>query len=651
MTPPRPRRLGHIALAGVVLGAALAASLPGDATAQDADPSAVQELADRYAPIVMIKQQEHACDDDGEPYEPASVEVVLGNPQIVLRQVGTGDPVMQTAPTAADVSELREGFYLDSPGNALEPGCIYERDFAAYNEGRVPTAYAHVAMQEDRPDQLALQYWFYWYYNDWNNKHEGDWEGIQLLFDVGTVDEALTVDPVSVGYAQHEGGERADWDSSKLDRDGTRPIVFASAGSHASYFGSALYIGRSANEGFGCDNTDGPSRRLDTTAVVLPDEVDDGDPLAWVAFEGRWGERHGGPFNGPTGPADKDRWTTPIDWHDDLRSSSVIVPAGDGAATEVIATFCDIVEWGSGQLIAATTSPLRFGITVIVVLGLALWLVRRTDWSRVDPQPLVARRRAGQILRAAPHQYRRRVGTFAALGVLYLPASVLVALVVTVLSWVPLVGELLGAFDDVDQARAIVAVVIGLVANSALFALLLALVSTVMRDDSPAQSARAAIRETWARRNAFASAFGRALLVVVGLAITVVGLPWALRQYVRYHFFPQAVMVEGADGRRALERSTLLVRGRWWHTAVVAGVLYGAVAVLGAVAGLLALLVFRSLPMWALSGVITLTYSLLVPLSAIAQTLLYGDAAAQRSESAEGERAAHVDGPSSASAH
>ena len=35
----------------------------------------------------------------------------------------------------------------------------------------------------------------------------------------GTVAEALDTEPVSIGYAQHEGGERADWDADKLARE------------------------------------------------------------------------------------------------------------------------------------------------------------------------------------------------------------------------------------------------------------------------------------------------------------------------------------------------------------------------------------------------------------------------------------------------
>ena len=58
------------------------------------------------------------------------------------------------------------------------------------------------------PEQLALQYWLFYAYNDWNNLHEGDWEMIQLVFDARNAHDALTTAPTSVGYSQHEGAER-----------------------------------------------------------------------------------------------------------------------------------------------------------------------------------------------------------------------------------------------------------------------------------------------------------------------------------------------------------------------------------------------------------------------------------------------------------
>ncbi|MDH5237934.1 MAG: Vps62-related protein, partial [Acidimicrobiia bacterium] len=262
-----------------VLGAtasAVGAQAPAQQRSQD---ELRQQLAERFAPIMMLKQQEEACSTDGEQYRPGSIDIVLDNPEIALRQVGRSDPVVKRAPSAADLFGLGEGFFLDFPGNSLTPGCIYERDFRKYTGDRPATIYAHVVRQPDEPDLVFVQYWFYWYYNDWNNKHESDWEGITLKFEASSVEQALQSEPVAVGYSQHEGGERASWDDSKLEREGDRPVVYSSAGSHASYFGSALYLGRAASEGFGCDNTSGPSERVDPEVILLPDSVSDpGDP-------------------------------------------------------------------------------------------------------------------------------------------------------------------------------------------------------------------------------------------------------------------------------------------------------------------------------------------------------------------------------------
>jgi len=189
--------------------------------------SAERELAERFVPVIMLKEQSEPCDTEGEPYGPTSVDIVLGNPEIALRQLGGFNPVVMRAPTASDLVGLGEGFFLDFPGSSLEPGCIYERDFDKYSADVAPMVYAHVVQQPDEPGLVFVQYWFYWYYNDWNNKHESDWEGITLQFEAASVEEALTSEPVAVGYSQHEGGERADWDDTKFEREGDRPVVYS----------------------------------------------------------------------------------------------------------------------------------------------------------------------------------------------------------------------------------------------------------------------------------------------------------------------------------------------------------------------------------------------------------------------------------------
>lgn len=586
----------------------------------------------------MIKQQARPCDTAGEAFAPTSVDIVLDNRDVVLRQVGHDDPVIDRAPTAADLFERGEGFYLDFPGLALEPGCIYDEDFDRYSAGRSPVVYAHVATQADRPGQLALQFWTYWYYNDWNNKHEGDWEGISILFDADSAEAALESTPVEVGYAQHEGGERATWDADKLSREGDRPVIYSSAGSHASYFGSALYLGRSGSEGFGCDNTDGPSTRLDPEIVVLPDDVDDPtDEFAWLAFDGRWGERNGGPFNGPTGPRDKGRWERPIDWHDELRGSSVIVPAGDGFGTAVVNSFCDVVEAGSDALILVTSSPAVALVLVVVATALGSWLARRTDWTVVARRPLVQPRRAGSILRASLAAYRTRDAlTLAKFGLAVVPVTVATVVVVAVVRSIPLVSSLI----DVVADDTLITLILGLLAPGVTgivsYVVGMALVAAWAEAD---RSVVAAVRVVVHRWRPLLGGLARAAAIVAVLAITVVGLPWAIRQAVRYQFLAPAVVIDDLDGHAALDRSSALVRERWWHTALFAVLAQLTVAAVAMTVGLLVLIVLSGLPLWLFSALISVVVAAVVPLAALAMVLLYGDAVASSSPIAEPERA------------
>ena len=116
--------------------------------------------------------------------------------------------------------------------------------------GKRPTVYAHVATDRAHPGKVALQYWLFYAFNDFNNLHEGDWEMIQLNFDAASAAQALDETPVEVGYSQHEGAERAAWNDGKLERvDGTHPVVHPAAGSHANFYGEALYLGASGSFG------------------------------------------------------------------------------------------------------------------------------------------------------------------------------------------------------------------------------------------------------------------------------------------------------------------------------------------------------------------------------------------------------------------
>ena len=148
----------------VLLAAAVALAIVPAATADLADETA---LAEKFAPAVRLVEQEEEC-GPGEPYIPTDVELVFDEPTVALRGPWNAFDLVKIAPTADDVAGLFE-YHLDFPGNPLDPGCTYELWARRLTEGSEPTVYAHVTTDAGHPGQVALQYWFFYPFNDFNN--------------------------------------------------------------------------------------------------------------------------------------------------------------------------------------------------------------------------------------------------------------------------------------------------------------------------------------------------------------------------------------------------------------------------------------------------------------------------------------------------
>ena len=390
------------------------------------DPALV--LARRYAPVVAIAQQSSEC-GPGEPYLPAPVEAVLGRSDVTL--VAPDGSVLRRAPTAADLHRLGEGYHLDLPGRPLDPGCDYERWWRSLSGSVAPTVYVRVATDADHPGRLAVQYWFWWVFNDWNDKHEGDWEMMELIFDADSVESALEIAPTTAVVAQHEGAERRPWDSTSLDRDGDHLVVYPSHGSHATYLSSNRWFGKSAATGFGCDDTRSVTTRLRPEVVLLPTELTSisgpDDPFAWLTFTGRWGEKAPSFNNGPQGPATKAQWEHPIEWvESNARDSSVALPPLGSTVTDL---FCSASAAGSLLFIALLDEPIVVASVLVVILGVLGWLLRRTRWTPSDPFPVAQRRHAGQILLTALRFQWRSPRTFIGLAAFILIGGVVAGVV------------------------------------------------------------------------------------------------------------------------------------------------------------------------------------------------------------------------------
>ena len=345
----------------------------------------------------------------GEPYVPTDVDVLFGDPTVALRGPWNRTDLVKIGPAATDLVDRFE-YHLDFPGDALDPGCDYEHWAAGSPQG---------ATDRLRPcrDRARLP---------------GEARApVLVLLPVQRLQQhargRLGDDPARLRRGRRARGadarrrsrsataptrapRGAAWGDEKLEIvDGTHPVVYPAAGSHANKFTQALYLGSSAEAGVGCDDTRGPHRELTPVVKTIPS-----DPAAakaafpWIAFEGRWGELQSAFFNGPTGPNMKDQWTHPIEWSEDWRDTSYAVPTGGLFGTGATDLFCTGVAKGSKGLVLLLRNPPLMLLVLAAILGLLVFAVVRATWLPVAPLRIARRRSWGQILSASARMYVKR---------------------------------------------------------------------------------------------------------------------------------------------------------------------------------------------------------------------------------------------------
>ncbi len=609
----------------LVLAAAFALAIVPAAAADLADETA---LAEKFAPVVRLVEQEEEC-GPGEPYIPTDVDLVFDEPTVALRGPWNAFDLVKIAPSADDVAGLFE-YHLDFPGNPLDPGCTYEQWARRLTEGSRETVYAHVAADPGHPGQVALQYWFFYPFNDFNNKHEGDWEMIQLVFDADDAAEALSQEPASVGYSSHEGAERAGWDDDKLEIvDGTHPVVYPAAGSHANKYTEALYLGSSAEAGVGCDDTRGPHVEHRPVVRTIPSEAEAAaGTFPWITFEGRWGELQKAFYNGPTGPNLKTQWTEPIEWAEDWRDRSYGVPTAGILGTGATDLFCSGVATGSAWLMKVVQNPGPMLLVLGTLVALLAVLIVKATWTPVAPLRIGRRRRWGQILAASARMYVARPRLFIGLGVLLIPVTILITLIQFLLGIaIDLLGVLTGSGAGLF---AYLAVVIGTTLTLLAFALVQAATACALveidagREIDAAKAYRLALR----RVRPLLRAVGIFVLAWVALSTTGFLLPVAIWLAVRWSLLAPAVELEELTGLGALRRSGELVRGRWLRVASLVGL--GALIALAAGPLIGALLIFVSSSSLAILNLVAgVVYAIALPFVALVTGYVYFDARAR----------------------
>jgi hypothetical protein len=623
------RRHGWLA-ALLVLTAS--ASLLVTASAVGATSPEQQELVAAYAPHLMLREQtaDDNCNTREEQYNPpTTVDVVLGNPAVKLvHYVGGKDVPVKRGPTAADISRLGDDYYLDLPGDPLSIKCpargSYAKDLQALrNDGKAPAVtYAHIATEPGFTG-LVVQYWFFYYFNQFNDVHEGDWEGMQISFDADTPAAALAQGPSQIALFQHAGGERADWDDAKVQKDGTHPIVYPAAGSHATFYDDAIYIQNGSNgSGVGCDDTQLPHVESNPAPTIIPTAAAPGSEFQWLGFLGHWGQRETGFNNGPQGPTTKRQWLRPFTWMDGIRQDSPRLPGGAILGPAASTAFCGAIE-GISEFInlkaKTTLGAIGLGLALLLLIVVPPILTR---WRPVDISTLRHEWTVGQLLRGARQLYGRHWRTMLAIalsGFLILAAIQGAQYVFT---------QLAGSGDVQVHPFGLTLEFNGSIGELA-YPVGSALVSGAVvafvhqREQGGDAGVVADYREIWGK---LWRVVGAQLLVWFFLALmlfTIIGIPFALYFYIAWQFVQQEILFENRSIRESLRGSHARVRGHWWRTVVVTAILALIGVVIGPVLGFF--LIFLNLSAVLVNAIGSIIYALVFPYVALGRTLLYLD--------------------------
>ncbi len=596
----------------------VASAVPASAAGPDE-----HELIDAYLPLLRVVEQPVPC-GPGEPYRVMRPEAVLGVDGVGRNGVVlTGGEQDIAAPTEADLPDPGDdSWHLDYPGNALRPKCDYEELFDAWRTA--PTVFARVATEDGRPGELVVQYWFFYLYNDWNDRHEGDWEMIQVHFKADDAAEARLVGPYQVAFAQHEGAELSDWTGDVLEVvDETRPVVYVAAGSHASYFRAARWFGKSAASGFGCDDTRGPHE--DVTAEV--ELLDDAQLPRWARYEGRWGEQRPSFNNGPTGPISKRQWTEPVSWADEEgRRGAVDLPSGGTAVTDA---FCTATRQASIVMFGLFDRPLAMGLLIVALLVALVMALRATVWTPVVTAPLVVRRRLGQIVSTALALIRRAPRQVMRVGALLPIAGALGALLQAIVLGGTDVGDLADVADRSSGSGGALALAIGgvfVLPATATVSVTTMLMVEAMIDRGTPPAFRELVGMAWSRRRVIGMSWGLTVAALLAMT-TVVLFPvviWCLARW--------AVAIPSAlHGSHPLRRSTELTEGMRWRSLGLAGVSVFFSSVLPPTVGI-AVLLITDWSFGVVNVVASVVGTLFAPIAGIMQLLQWADLEARAEE-------------------
>jgi hypothetical protein len=254
-------------------------------------------------------------------------------------QTPSGADRIRSATAAKDAGDryAMTTFPANRVGNPTSAWANYHAALSNKAALRDIVVYGRVLAVEDEHVSKVLQYWLFYYYNDWWNSHEADWE-VAMVY-LGGEDQ-----PIAAACSSHLSGTWRPWPAVEGVSDTlNHPRIYVARGSHAMYFNvsggihyavlrqpwavfdfSGQLLVKGSKDAVGRPTEEDGRYRLEIMPTnpereVLPpdpnkpgDESDAWRRWWWLRFEGRWGREDG--ILSPAIQEAKLRWDRPVSW-------------------------------------------------------------------------------------------------------------------------------------------------------------------------------------------------------------------------------------------------------------------------------------------------------------------------------------------------
>ena len=277
-----------------------------------ADLADEQALAEKHAPVVRLVEQRggvrprravradrrRRCSSTSRPSRCAAR--------------GTATDLVKIAPDGRPTSSNRFEYHLDFPGDALDPGCDYERWARRITEGKHADGLRARRDRAGLPGQARAPVLVLLRLQRLQQHARGRLGDDPARLRRGRRRARRSTRSPSRSATARTRAPSAPTGATTSSRSSTgrtRSSIPA-AGSHANKFTAALYLGSSAEAGVGCDDTRGPHRELRPRREDDPERPggrDGGVPVD--RLRGPLGRAPAGVLQRPDRPEPEDQWT------------------------------------------------------------------------------------------------------------------------------------------------------------------------------------------------------------------------------------------------------------------------------------------------------------------------------------------------------